>query len=357
MAHLLTEADNNWINTATTDELKNLRKTALINLIEMNGIKYDAGLGKSYIPEKNYYIRVNIKGVNDNINEVYEKAANFVALGGGVGGLAGAGVRWGLRKMFSDKRESKEVSEVTEDLEASLKLFTDYSSTRKDIISFWNAQSMNVLGLAAAIFNREMHHWNGSNIKPQQALLGALGQIDDFPESEYRKLFYLSIHPVPLDILEKVRQEIVESKIIGISDAVITRCRSSPAGYGDVHAAAQAATDLIGEAFFNGFGNNIKKSVNDLMLANNDLVTNAGKFHVFAANYGLKREILDKIVIKRAMVCCTAYIFVHIKGSLAQSAAIKKFRNANSRSVQKWIVAFEAELQKEGQSLIELSAD
>jgi hypothetical protein len=280
-----------------------------------------------------------------------------VALGGGIGGLAGAGVRWGIRNTFNANRETKVITEFTDEIEENLRIFNEYATTRKDVVSFWTAQGMNVLGLASAIFNREMHHWNAANVKPQQALLGALGQIDEIPESEYRKLFYLAVHPVPLEIMEKIRQDIVDSKLAGISDAVITRCRSAPAGQGDVHAAAQAATDLVGEAFYNSFGNSIKKSVDTLLAVNKLIVEQAGRYHVFAASYGMKRELIDKIAIKKAMVCCSAYIYVHIKGSLAQSAALRKFRNANSRSIQKWIAAYEAELLTEGQNLADLASD
>lgn len=357
MSYQISADDQKWIDLGSTQENKDARKMALLNLVEMNGLKYEAGIGKSYIPEKNYYILFNDSALTADANELYEKALNFVALGGGVGGLAGSGVRWGLRKYFAPDREAKSVVKLDESCDEALKAYNAFSSNRKEAVPFWTAQAHNVLGLAGAIFNREMHHWNAENTKPQQALLGALNQTDEIPEQEYRKLFYLAIHPVPLHVMENLRQDIVNGAVPGISDAVAARCRSAPAGQGDVHATAQGAIDLRTEVFYNSFGNHLKAEIEELVALNSEIVANAGQYHAFASAYKLKRVNIDKAKYKRAMVCSAAFIIVHVKGSLAQSAALKKFKNSNLRLIQKWITAYEAEANTAAKSLEELGAD
>lgn len=357
MSILINEDDKKWIDAGKSDEDKKIRTAAITNLLEMNGLKYEAGIGKSYIPEKNYFIIVEDKSVSREVNQLYENALNFRALGGGVGGLAGTGVRWGVRGHIDIARETVVVGKILEEHDEAVANYSAFVSTRKQTFPFWFAQCNNVLGLAGAIFNREMHHWNAENTKPQQALLGALGQTEEIPEVEFRKLFYLSIHPVPLRAMEECRQRIVRGDLGGISDAVAQRCRSAPAGFGDIHAAAQGAVDLRAEQCYNEFGNKLKDNIDDLIHINNDIMADAGTYHAFAASYGLKKKILDKSNVKRAMICCTAYIIVHVKGSLIQSAALKKFRNTNARMIQKWVAAFEAIANKEGQTLSDLAAD
>jgi len=349
--------DQEWIDAAKTDEMKVARSAALLNLIEMNGLNYEPGIGKSYIPEKNYYVRFDDSSLTPAINELYEKALNYVALGGGLGGLAGCGVRWGVRKYYELKRETRTFVAVNDEAEDAVKAFTAFAHAHKESVPFWTAQAMNVLGLAGAIFNREMHHWNAENTNPQKALLGALGQTDEIPEQEYRKLFYLSIHPVPLAQLENVRQSIVEGTIAGISDAVTTRCRSAPAGFGDIHACAQGAIDLRAEEFYGKFGEKIQSAIDDLIDINDQIMSNAGSYHVFAPAYNKKRITLEKARYRRAMICAAAYIIVHVKGSLVKSAALKKFRNSNLRMIQKWVAAYEKVAEVEGVTLVDLAKD
>jgi len=349
--------DQKWISSGKDDATKDMRKTAVLNLVEMNGLKFDAGIGKSYIAEKHYFQIVNDKDLTDNINAIATTAMNWDALGRGIGGLAGAGVRDGIKQFVSADREFKIHNKYNEDIEAIVSDFVLFTSNKKDIIPFWATQSLNVLGLASAIFNREMHHWNAENTKPQLALLAALNQQDTIPDGELRKLFYLSIHPVPLNLLEGLRQNIVDGKQGGINDAVVSRCRSAPAGTGDIHACAQAVSDLISEAFYNKFGNAIKHELDTVLNLNIEIINNAGSYHAFAANYGKERVLIERSRFKRAMICLCAYIFVNIKGSLASSAALKKFKNANARMVQKWIVAFEAQSGENAPSINDLAKD
>jgi hypothetical protein len=353
----INDDDQKWIDSAATTEAKAVRKTAILNLIEMNGLKFDAGIGKSYIPEKNYFQILADKSLPKDVNDIATSALNWDALGRGIGGLAGAGVRAGIFELVDRSRECTTHVKYTEAIDTIVTEYVAFTSTRKDIFPFWATQAYNVLGLAAAIFNREMHHWNAENTKPQLALLAALNQQDTIPDSELRKLFYLSIHPIPLRALESVRQSIVNGKQPGINDAVTTRCRSAPAGTGDIHACAQAIADLTSEAFYGKFGESIKNEIHYLINLNIEVINNAGAYHAFAANYGKDRILIDRIKFKRAMICLCAYINVNVKGSLAASAALKKFKNANSRMVQKWIAAFEAQAGVDSPSLVQLAGD
>lgn len=349
--------DQKWIDDAKTEDTKAIRKAVILNIMEINGMKFDSGIGKSYIPEKNYYQIVVDKNASQNAVDLANHAMNWHALGRGIGGLAGAGVRAGVGNLIDRRRECIVHNSITAEIEAIMSDYVSYIQGKKDIFPFWAAQANNVLGLAAAIFNREMHHWNAENTKPQTALVAALNQQDSIPESEFRKLFYLSIHPVPLNELEALRSSIVAGKTVGINDSVTARCRSAPAGTGDVHACAQAIGDLKSEAFFVSFGNNIRNEVTTLEELNVDIVMDAGKYHAFAANYGKTRTIIERSKFKRAMICLCAYIIVHVKGSLAQSAALKKFRNANARMIQKWIAAFEAAATADAPTLVDLAKD
>lgn len=353
----ISEEDKHWIAQARDDDAKLIRHNAILNLIEMNGLKFDSGIGKSYIPEKNYYQIVLDKSVPKDVNIIATTAMNWHALGKGMGGLAGAGVRAGIRDLIDETRETTIHANFTPEIEAIVSEYVAFSVGRKDIVPFWSAQAMNVLGLAAAIFNREMHHWNAENTKPQMALLAALNQQDTISDTEFRKLFYLSIHPVPLKALENLRQNIVSGKQAGINDAVTSRCKSAPAGTGDIHACAQAITDLTSEAFYGKFGKSLKDEMHMLEAVNLDIINNAGKFHAFAANYGFDRVLVERVRFKRAMICLCAYIHANIKGSLSQSAALKKFKNQNSRMVQKWILAFEAQANEDSPTLEQLAKD
>lgn len=357
MESKITDADKNWIDAGKDEAAKTMRKTAILNLIEMNGLKFDSGIGKSYIPEKSFYQLVVDSKITDSVNEIATAALNWDALGRGIGGLAGAGVRLGIKNLIVAERECKIHETYTAEIEAIVSDYVAFSSNKKDILPFWRVQAFNILGLAAAIFNREMHHWNAENTKPQLALLAALNQQDTIPDSELRKLFYLSIHPVPLESLEMLRQNIVDGKQPGINDAVTSRCKSAPAGTGDIHACAQAITDLVSEAFYTKFGKAIRAEIETLQKINVEIINNAGAYHAFAANYGKKRIIIERILFKRAMICLCAYIHVNIKGSLASSAALKKFKNANSRMVQKWIAAFESQAGDDSPTLADLGKD
>lgn len=353
----LTNEETTWINAGANEEEKATRKLALMNLMEMNGLKFEPGIGKSYIPQKNYFQLFIDKKLPPTVVDAIQNALNWDALDRGLGGLAGAGVRRGLTNYVDVNRECTVHKVLTPEITNILKAYNDFTSTRKDFIPFWTAQSSNVLGLAGAIFNREMHHWNAENIKPQQALMGSLNQQDTIPETEYRKLFYLSIHPIPLRAMEDLRQAIAAGKGIGINDAVTSRCRAAPASCGDIHACAQAIPDLKGEPFFAKFGVTIKKEIEDISKLNIQIMSDASSYHSFAANYGKERILVDKVFFKRVMACLCAYIIVNIKGSLAQSAALRKFRSNNARTVQKWIAAFEKAAETSVFSLDELTVD
>jgi len=357
MAALITNEDNTWINSGADDSIKDARRNAILNLIEMNGVSFDAGIGKSYIPVQNYVQIVKIPEMPRHVAELLEKALNFNALGGGIGGVAGAGVRWGLRHLFLETREFVLIVKWEDAYEQIIAKFTAACRLKKDLVSFWTAQCENVLCLAGAIFNREMHHWNSDNTKPQAALLGALNQSEEIPENEYRKLFYLSIHPIPLKVMEEYRQSAAIGKLKGINDSVALRCRSAPAGYGDLHACSQAIPDLRAESFFNKFGDGLKQELDVLWGMNQELINNASEFHVFAASFGLTRKKLPVDKVKRAMICTCAYILVNVRGSLAQSNALQKFKSQHARSVNIWINAFEQKADAEAPTLESLSAD
>jgi len=357
MEHLLTDDDKAWIDQGVDDGIKASRKDALLNLIEMNGIKFDAGIGKSFIPPKNYVKKVYIKEMAEGPAQLLEKALNFDALGGEIGGLAGSAIRWALRDMFTPERECTIIDAWDPKFEPIINKYTAFSKTQRETSAFWEAQAMNVLCLAGAIFNREMHHWNADNTKPQQALLGALGQSDVIGEAQYRKIFYLSIHPVPLIDMEKARTKAANGSLVGINDSVAQRCRSAPAGYGDLHACAQAVSDLRSEAFYQVFGNALKNELKALAGMNDEVIKNSSKYHIFAKNFGVDRVKLDTASVKKAMICCAAYILTFIKGSLAQSNALKKFKTANQRSINVWIAAFEERAQGQVLTLEQLAAD
>jgi hypothetical protein len=352
-----TDEDLAWIQGAPDDDTKEFRKSIINMAIDVNGYSFQAGVAKSFIPHLNYYQMVEIEGIPDHVLQTVELALNWNALGQDLGALAGAAIRWGLRDKFDPKRETVVHEEMTQDIMEIVEKYLQANQNEGETIAYWSKQCYNVLGLAGAIFNRELHHWNANNTKPQKALLGALNQADKFTDRHYRAMFYLSIHPIPLVTLEQTRQAIVEGKISGITDAVTVRCKSAPAGCGDIAACASVIPSLKAETFVSKIGTKFMDRIDELEGLNKNILNSAGSYHPFASSYETERILVDKNIYKPAMVLLAAYIKAIVKGTLGESNALEKFIDTNARQVRLFVNAFKEEAESAGTTLAELAKD
>lgn len=349
-----TQEDENFVNSASTEEDKEFRRSVILAALTLNGA-YDSalpGIATSYIPVENY-VHILEKPVmivtnpdnstkeieiNSNMAATIEQAINWHSLGRGKGGLAGASVRLRLRSLFIPNRECTTIRLVTKEMLDITKDFVAYSQTHSKFAGIWHANAYNVLGLAISCFIRECHHWNAQNVKPIKALIGSLSQENDLPENEYRKLFYLSIHPVPLSVYGNIIKMSRDEKQIDISETVKVRLRVAPAGFADLCACAIAAQSYIREDYANR--SRITKDVVKLLHVAETLKNNAVCYHPFASSMGETRIEFQKGPFQEAMILLAAYAKTCIGGTLSNSPALNKFTEMHLRRVNTLSKAF-----------------
>lgn len=259
----ISDEDQAYIDSAKTDEDRAFRNILITHAIHLNGA-FDLaspGVGVAYIDRDNYFQLVlapdnhalneeqaaNMKLFPQTVRDLVEKARNWAALGKGKGGFAGACVRFALRGYVDVHRETTLIKVITKEDLALAKEFAQYSNDHSILGGVWYKNAWNVLGLSCSNFIRESHHWNSQNTKPIKALLGSLSQENEITEPEYRKLFYLSIHPIPLDVFAKVYLKRDDQKDADLSETVKTRLNVAPAGFADFCACAIAAEAFLRE--------------------------------------------------------------------------------------------------------------
>lgn len=343
----ISEEDENYINAGADDEDKRFRFMLITHALHLNGAFDSAtpGVGVSYIDKQNYFQLVpdidskllteteanNLKAIPAAIRELVEKARNWEALGKGKGGFAGSCVRFALRKLVNPNRETTVIKVITKEDLALAKEFAEYSNIHSVFGGVWFKNAWNVLALSASNFVRECHHWNSQNTRPIKALLGSLSQENEIPEIEYRKLFYLAIHPIPLEAFAQVYVIARDAKSILLSETVKTRLNVAPAGYADFCACA-----IAGEAFLKeDYASRAKISVDIYKLVNiaKMIKDNPLPFHPFASQMGIDHRSIEKGAFTEAMIVLSAYIKACIGGTLASSPALTKFVESHLRRV------------------------
>lgn len=351
---VISKDDQRFIDEAPDEPSKLLREEVIKRAIELNGAVEVAqpGMAVSYINRENYVRLVSIDGMADRATATLEQALNWEALGRGKGGLAGAAVRHKLRELFDLKRECLVVDKFDKTWITLMKEYSEYAASNKFFFATWHANAWNVLGLATSSFIRECHHWNAQNTRPIKALCGSLNMEQELPENEYRKAFYLSIHPVPLIYLTATYLKAKNLTDLDISETVRQRLNVPPAGYADFCACGVAAQAFLtekyaGHAVLIGDIKKVYKKTNELRSA-------PLGYNQFAVQLGVTKKEFNKTRYTEAMIVLAAYAKSQIGGTLAKSPALNKFIEANQRKVNKFIDAFEFYAQQKSDDLFAL---
>jgi len=361
---------------------------AIRDIIELNGTGDIPGIQASYIAVSEYVQIFDDLTVSPAMKKALFLAWNWHALGRGVGGLAGSAVRWSLRKYFAGDRETTRHATLPKGSAAIIAEYEAVAKNHHDLVNFFITNAISVAALAGAMVNRIVHHWDSKHTGAQKAFISAMGMADSLPEDQFRPVFYLSIHPIPLSETEKMRNGAAEGKLTDVADVVRLRCVGPPAGYGATNACAAAVHTFLAEPWMNPNHwsdravpdqpanpdaepatlvviaktlahnaqmmrrrENVQKLREEVMrVANNNekLIKHAGAYHQFATKYGYdKRYEMDTKPTEAAMIVLAAYIFSKVKGSLANSAALRKFRDQHAREVNKRVQAF-ASIDEDG---------
>lgn len=350
----ITKEDKAFIAAGENDGDKALRETIVLRAIEINGAVEIAqpGMSVSYISREHYVRIVNITDYAPNMQATLEQALNWDALGRGKGGLAGTAVRAHLRHLFQDKRECIMVTKFDVKYLPLMKEYSEYSANNKHFYATWNANAWNVLGLATSSFIRECHHWNAQNTRPIKALCGSLNMEQELPESEYRKAFYLAIHPVPLIYLTAAYMKSKDPKDPDLSETVKQRLNVPPAGYADFCACGVAAQAFLTEKY--AAYSSLLLDIKAVLKKTNDLRASPIGYNQFANQLGVKQKSFDKSRYTEAMIVLAAYAKSQIGGTLAKSPALGKFIEAHQRKVNKFVDAFDFYAQKKSDDLFAL---
>lgn len=351
------------------------------DIVELNGTGDVAGVQASYINASEYVQSFAGIDLSDQMHKTLFLAFNWIALGKGIGGLAGSAVRWALRDHFILTREMRVHQAVPVNAPAVIQEYARFALLHKDLVNFFMTNAVSVAALAGAMVNKIVHHWDAQHPGAQKAFLNAMGMAAHVPEDQYRPLFYLSVHPLPLKFTEDLRALAAEGKAETVAEVVRLRCAGPPAGYGALNACAAAVPSLLAEKILNADawpnlavpeppqdGDDMKAYIKEharvseynvkmtarrnaipafrlklerLVRRNAEIALNAGHYHQFALKYGYRERLVHDCSSQTPeMVVITAFIMSKVGGTLASSAAIKKFREQHSREVGIAIEAF-----------------
>lgn len=348
---------------------------------ELNGSGEEPGTPSSYIDAREFVQLVDDLKVSPKVAKAMFMALNWNALGRGNGGIAGASVRWALKEHFISTREVTIHRVIPNGIVKLMEEYEKAVAPVRAMANFFVTNAISVATLAGAMVNKIVHHWDAKHKAPQKAFISSMGMADLIPDDQYRAVFYLAVHPLPLAVTERFRSGVVAGSVSGVADVVAMRCRGPPAGYGIVNACAAAVAPLLAEKYmqvdnyvpptaptyptdadmievynrqFEKYTadaaktmaqrrnvDSIRDALERIRQMNHELTMNAGHFHQFALKYGFpRREVADLKMHENAMIMLVAYIFSRIKGSLSESAAVGKFRDQHAREVAARINAF-----------------
>jgi len=82
-----------------------------------------------------------------------------------------------------------------------------------------------------------------------------------------------------------------------------------------------------------------------------DLRINGESYHIMSREFGVEPKIIDTSKYKMFMDVAAAYIYETLKGTLARSAALNKYKDANQRVIDLWRVRFKLEKKSEADSI------
>jgi hypothetical protein len=377
----LTNAEDIKIAEGLVGDAKVQFINVIRDIVELNGTGDIPGIQASYIDVKEYVQSFDSLPVSNAMKKALFMAYNWLALGKGAGGLAGSAVRWALKNYYTAGREMTVHIKVPAGAAAVLAEYDRAAMAAKDLVNFFMTNAVSVAALAGAMVNRIVHHWDSKHTGAQKAFISAMGMSEHLSDDQYRAVFYLAIHPLPLSVTEEFRRNSANGSNNNVAEVVRLRCVGPPAGYGAVNACAAAVSSLLSEKVLNTVSYvelalppqpgedgddgsymrafqkvsreneviaarraaipDLRRRIEEVQHRNAQLIAHAGNYHQFSSKYGLgARQFLDTKELEPAMILLTAYIFAKVKGSLANSAAIKKFRDQHARPVQKAVAAF-----------------
>lgn len=357
------EADDRFVKSAVDDDDKRNRVELLDWVRAMNGsaLSIVPGSAHSFLPKKNFYQRVEVKGGMESIGQAVEMALNWNALGKGKGGLYGAAIRWGARNLFSISRETTvtvlETATLNEETKRIVDDYKDASRGKHEICAFWAANAPNVVALAGSLQMSIGHHFDSKNVKPQKAVIGALGQAEDVDEDNIRALFYLSVHPIPMRTIEQFRLLAADGVTPGFTEAVRVRALGVPAGYAVLNIAVVALKSMEAEPYWDKVARRFANSIGFARDAMTAIRANPTAYHVNATSYGVEKKVIELDRCHIAQVVGIAYARAVIGGTLANAASLKKFVAANSKAVGVWQTAFADDAERRKETLEGLLSD
>jgi len=320
-----------------------------------------AGVGAAYIPTSAYFhVVVTGEGAERRISEdkkveIVELFYNWRALGKNRAAIYGAAIRFASRNQISLDREVTTLREakIPADAKGDFDNFKTQLTRERQNAAIWAKQFPSILAMNGAALIAISHHWDSENVKPWDAIVQSLGQGDVIDTQMYRTMFYLALHPIPLEHVEYHRNLAASGTSGDYVNAVSIRARCTPATTGALMVSAAAYNDFKAEPYFNEVKGALRLVVEAHVTAAAQIREDPAKYCPLASAFGKVRTVVDVAAYKTSMIILTAYILESVKGSLARSQSLRKFQNANARSVQRWRDLFQAYVGQAGGTLVE----
>lgn len=363
------------------EDMKGWYTSLVMAVNDMNGTQIAPGPMTSYIPRKNYYqlLHEDVRGLLGEQATLIEVTLNYVALGKGIAGFLGAAVRLGYRDSVDADRETftyNTLEEVcdnvsAEDIATVNKLFKShgkaFGACKANVDSFLVQACSNLI--------RMTHHWSSEAHKEYTSMIKVMGLQEIIADDQLRPLVYLSVHPCPLSVLEEKRTQERKDADSVLIETVNKRKDATPAGYGAASACLAAVNDMLSEEFSAvGYWDTVGKVAADKIAILEEKkadvpnrlyeeVTEAKACHtgvarlresidkfaedvkpvltdpaahcVLANAFGKEKEVVDLVPHTGVMCLLTAYIYAKVRGTLAKSPALKKYRNEHAVRVMK----------------------
>jgi len=376
---------------ATVAELKDGDRAELAALfqviLDLNGTQSDivSGQPKTYIDASAFYQYVETVESDDHKHLtaahalLLEQALNFKALGKGKMGMLGAQLRLALRPYFVKNREAHRTEikglGITAEMKADMKEYAE-AIKRNNVLAAVVAKNAKSFAAQAGInLYTKMHHWDAKNQKEWTALIAALGISEQLEGEDLRPLVYLALHPIPLLVSSRFRKaaagedqefkypnkvegaddEDIKISRLGFVNSVSIRARATPAGCASFAVCAAAWTSLGSEAYGGAIKQYIRNTGQMTYEAYQNLVqdvkVNGECYHPMAREFGRELKLLDTSQCSLYMNIAAAYIFETLKGTLARSAALQKYKDQNSRVISLWQTRFRLEKQADKDSV------
>jgi len=356
-------------------------------ILDLNGAQSDivAGQPKTYIDREAYYRFVTAiaddgkKILSAAQVDILEQVYNWKACGKGKIGVLGAMLRKELKPFFQTTRESLEIKHtgvgLAADLKDDIKAYTDLLRKNNVLAAVISKNAKSFAAQAGINLFTKMHHWDAKNQREWQALFAAVGISEDLSGEDIRGLVYLALHPIPLSVSsafrkaaagtdQKIRVENsvegkgaqdleVDSK--GFVNSVMIRAKAIPAGCATFSVCAAAWNSLSAESYGTRLKEFIKDtgsmSWDDYQHLVRDVQSNGERYHPMAREFGVEHKVLDTSRCKAYMDIAAAYIYEIVKGTLARSAALSKYKDQNTRTIALWQTRFKLEKASDKDSI------